>query len=173
MSSSTTRALRINTVELLRQPGTRRTVEAAVAPVDLGIDDPRLGDRMVGVELAVDATVDGIVVTGAVTVTWDDECRRCLRALVETSAVPVDELYQQHVSDPDAFELGTDALDLAPMVRDAVLLALAGPPPLCRPDCAGICPVCGADRNEAPCACDTEVRDDRWAALDALRDPDA
>ena len=34
----------------------------------------------------------------------------------------------------------------------------------------GICPVCGADRNAAPCGCVTVARDDRWAALDALRE---
>jgi uncharacterized protein len=40
---------------------------------------------------------------------------------------------------------------------------------LCRDDCAGICPVCGIDRNAGTCDCDTTVRDDRWAALDGLQ----
>ena len=40
---------------------------------------------------------------------------------------------------------------------------------LCRDDCAGICPVCGIDRNTGACDCDTTVRDDRWAALDGLQ----
>ena len=43
--------------------------------------------------------------------------------------------------------------------------------PLCRPDCLGLCPTCGADRNEEPCTC-AEPGDPRWAALDVLRVPD-
>jgi uncharacterized protein len=163
----TERSLRLNTVDLLHQPGARREIVARVAPTELGIDEPRLqGD--LDVALVAESTIDGVLVTGSIGVTWDDECRRCLRELVRVEAVPVEELYQEHVSEPDAFELGAAALDLSPMVRDAVLLALAGPPPLCRPDCAGICPTCGADRNDVDCGCDTTVRDDRWAALDDL-----
>ena len=55
-----------------------------------------------------------------------------------------------------------------PFTRDAVLLELPLAP-LCRPDCAGLCPTCGADLNEGPCACPPAEGDPRWAALDALR----
>jgi uncharacterized protein len=162
------RSLRVNTVELLRQPGERREVVADVEVADLGVDDPRTTGAPVHVDLTAESTVDGIVVRGTLEVTWRDECRRCLRELVRTSRVEVDELYQDSVSDPEAFELGPDALDLTPMVRDSALLALADPPSLCRDDCAGICPVCGVDRNERSCSCDTTVRDERWSALDDL-----
>ncbi len=60
-------------------------------------------------------------------------------------------------------------VDLAPLVRDAVLLGLP-PAPLCEEGCLGLCPVCGANRNEARCSCDASPPDPRWAALDALRD---
>jgi uncharacterized protein len=163
------RTLRLNTVELLRQPGTRRPVETEVAPVELGVADSRVGHAEVTVELVAESTLDGIVVRGHLTVPWTDQCRRCLRELTDASTIDVEELYQHEVSDPDAFEIGPDALDLTSLVRDGILLALVGPPPLCADDCAGICPVCGADRNEGECGCDTAVRDDRWAALDQLR----
>jgi uncharacterized protein len=165
------RTLRLNTVELLRQPGTRRLVEVDVAPSDLGVTDPRLGDA-VTVRLVAESTIDGIVVRGDLTVPSTDQCRRCLRDLAGTSTIDVDELYQHEVSDPDAFEIGSDALDLSSLVRDGILLALVGPPPLCADDCAGICPVCGIDHNEQACECDTTVRDERWAALDQLRSDD-
>lgn len=161
------RALRLNTVELLRQPGTRRPVDVEVAPAELAIDDPRISDA-IEVDLEAESTNNGIVVTGTVGVEWSDECRRCLRPVQATVGVEVDELYQDDVSDPDAFEIGPDALDLAPMVRDHVLLALDTPGPLCRDDCAGICPSCGAELADGPCGCDTTVRDERWAALDDL-----
>ncbi|MGA1333101.1 MAG: hypothetical protein ACO31D_08090 [Ilumatobacteraceae bacterium] len=40
---------------------------------------------------------------------------------------------------------------------------------MCRNDCPGLCPQCGADRATAKCSCVVETRDERWAALDALR----
>jgi uncharacterized protein len=166
-----TRALRLNTVELLRQPGLRREVETSVTPADLDVADQRLTDH-VDVSLVAESTVDGIVLTGTVSVRWVDECRRCLIRIDRIEAMEVDELYQDEVVDDDAFEIGRDALDLTSTVRDAVVLALADPPPLCRADCAGICPVCGADRNATRCACDTEVRDERWSALEGLDLPD-
>ncbi|MFZ9580934.1 MAG: YceD family protein [Ilumatobacteraceae bacterium] len=42
--------------------------------------------------------------------------------------------------------------------------------PVCRPDCAGLCPACGADRNGGDCGCRIETPDPRWAGLDAIRD---
>jgi uncharacterized protein len=164
------RDLRVNTVELLRQRGNRRAVETVLDPADLDVEDERITGP-VDVRLSLESTLDGIEVAGAVTVPWADECRRCLRAVVGVATADVHELFQERVVDPDAFEIEGDQLDLAPMVRELVLLELPDAP-LCRPDCAGICPVCGADRNEAPCDCDTTVRDERWAALDQLRTDD-
>ena len=71
--------------------------------------------------------------------------------------------------DPEAFPIENGQLDLAPMVREEVLLGVPDAP-LCRDDCAGICPSCGADLNDGPCGCTTTVRDERWAVLDQLRD---
>jgi len=67
---------------------------------------------------------------------------------------------------------GDTALELDQMVRDAVVV---GQPVrvLCRPDCEGLCPTCGADRNAEPCDHgDEQVIDPRWEALRGLRLPD-
>lgn len=61
-------------------------------------------------------------------------------------------------------------LDLRPPVHDYVLLAFPVQP-LCRPDCAGLCQVCGGNRNEAACACQTDEREPRFALLHQLRFP--
>jgi uncharacterized protein len=77
----------------------------------------------------------------------------------------------EHLDDTDEAEtypLAGDTLDLAPMARDAVLLELPLAP-LCREDCVGLCPTCGADRNEQPCDCDQLLANPAWAALDSLR----
>jgi uncharacterized protein len=79
----------------------------------------------------------------------------------------VDELYQIQPLDPDAYVIRDGQLDLAPLVRETVLLEL-DTERLCRDDCAGLCPVCGVDRNRSECSCDTVVRDDRWAGLEGF-----
>jgi len=54
----------------------------------------------------------------------------------------------------DRMRLNTDYLDLAPLVRDAIHLAVPIAP-ACRPDCKGLCAECGADLNQGPCSCAT------------------
>jgi uncharacterized protein len=43
--------------------------------------------------------------------------------------------------------------------------------PLCRPDCRGLCPTCGANRNQQPCECKEASADPRWSALRQLHPP--
>jgi uncharacterized protein len=62
-------------------------------------------------------------------------------------------------------------LDLRPPVHDYVLLAFPIQS-LCRPDCAGLCQVCGGNRNEVPCTCQTDAGDPRFALLKQLRLPE-
>jgi uncharacterized protein len=164
---SSTGALVVNAAEMLRVPGTNRHIDVVLAPSAVRLDDGRLaGD--IEIELDLDSTLDGIVVTGRLVAPWHGSCRRCLRELDGVAGVDVQELYQVRVTDPDAFPIVDGQLDLTEMVREDVLLELPDAP-LCRHDCAGLCPVCGIDRNEASCSCDTTVRDDRWAALGELR----
>ena len=54
------------------------------------------------------------------------------------------------------------------MVLDALFVSLPLLP-LCREDCRGICALCGADLNVAPCQCDEVLVDPRWSGLDVLR----
>ena len=58
-------------------------------------------------------------------------------------------------------------LDLAEMLREQFYLALPMQP-LCRPDCQGLCPSCGIDRNVETCQCKTEWVDPRLSVLQAL-----
>lgn len=56
-------------------------------------------------------------------------------------------------------------IDLDPVVREQLLLALPGYP-VCQESCKGLCPVCGTNLNERDCGCDRRVPDPRWAALE-------
>ena len=77
-------------------------------------------------------------------------------------------------SEPSAAEelrseyVGDGELDVAAWAHDQVALALPEPI-LCRPDCAGLCPVCGKNLNEEPHEHEDVAADPRWAALEALR----
>jgi uncharacterized protein len=55
-------------------------------------------------------------------------------------------------------------IDLDPIVREQLLLALPSYP-VCKDDCKGLCPVCGANLNDRECGCDRHVPDPRWAGL--------
>lgn len=162
--------LLINAAELLRRPGSERSVELQTTIAELGItDDERLpADGEVDVRIRLESLTDGIVVDGVVHAPWTGTCRRCLASAAGVTNSEVHELYQQVLTDPDAFEIVGDQLDVRQMVREIVLLD-APATPLCRIDCAGLCPECGADLGVEPCACQVEQSDPRWDALSELR----
>jgi len=162
--------LLVNAAELLRQPGSRRHVDTAVPRDDLDVDDPRL-EGEVRVELVAESTLDDVVVSGTLTVGWNDQCRRCLRPLHPDLCVDVEERYATAESpavNDHAFPIEHGQLDLRPMIREGILLAVTDAP-LCRDDCPGLCPICGADLVDGPCGCAVAERDERWAVLDQLR----
>jgi uncharacterized protein len=71
-------------------------------------------------------------------------------------------------------ELGTlvvedEHLDTEPLIAEQILLEVPMKP-LCTPECRGLCPRCGADRNLTPDCCEEPAGDERWEALGALRD---
>lgn len=160
--------LLVNVLELLRRPGSSRDVEAEVESAAFEFDDPRIAERSVSVRLRLESLSDGITVGGTVTLGVRGECRRCLRPIDDDVSVVVSELFQVTLQDPDAYPIEQDQAALLPMVREHILLAVPLAP-LCRPECAGLCPVCGRDMNEGTCDCATPAVDERWAVLDQLR----
>ena len=108
--------------------------------------------------------------SGTIDVPWRGVCRRCLTPLEAVLHVAVRDRYTADPTpDDDAFEIDRGQIDLASMVRDEVLLALADER-VCRDDCPGLCPVCGHDLSLGPCGCDAATVDDRWSVLDELRE---
>jgi uncharacterized protein len=160
--------LHVNAAELLREPGLRRHVSAVLEPTEVeAAHDAIAGDVTADLELV--STLDDIELSGTIELPWRGECRRCLRPLAETIVVDVEERYaEQPEEHGDAFPIEHGQIDLAPMVREHLLLVVDDPRS-CRPDCPGLCPVCGADLNVGRCRCDTQVTDERWAVLDQLR----
>lgn len=66
-------------------------------------------------------------------------------------------------------EVAGDTLDTEPCVAEQVLLEMPTHP-LCREECAGLCPRCGRNLNDGACGCAPPDSDPRWGALAALRD---
>lgn len=163
------RSLLVNATELLREPGTRKHVREVVSGSDMDPGHEAIaGD--VTVTLDLESTLDDVGVTGTIEVPWQGHCRRCLKPMTETIAVDVDERYRDAPGpDDDAFPIERGQLDLRPMVREEVLLAV-DELRVCRPDCPGLCPVCGRDVSVEPCDCDATLVDERWSVLDQLRD---
>jgi uncharacterized protein len=159
--------LRVPARELLREPGTRRDIATTIEPAVLGIVDDRTAGP-IAIELSAVSSVDSVAIAGTITVPWTSACRRCLVTVDGSSTVAVEEMYRDVVgADDDAYELEGDQIDLVGPIREYVMIELPTDP-LCRAECAGLCPVCGADRNVDDCGCDTTVRDERWAVLDQL-----
>jgi uncharacterized protein len=101
-------------------------------------------------------------------------CRRCLTTVESPVSEDVHLLFtesgDEDADDPDVFRIPprAHAIDLRPAIREQWLLAVPEFP-LCREDCKGLCPKCGADLNAGPCQCPPET-DHRWDALRQVRD---
>lgn len=113
--------LRVNASELLRRPGSQKTVELSSLLAELEVVDPVrfADDAEVSVRLHLEALNDGIVVDGELSVPWHGVCRRCLADTGGTQVSEVHELYQRTVTDPEAFEIVGDQLDLRDVWRGA------------------------------------------------------
>ena len=151
------------------------------APKDLGtavIGVPAGSD--LELDLRLEAVMEGVLVTGAIRGQAVGECVRCLDEVTEPVDVALSELFvyperaaaaaEDGDEDEDLHELDGDFLDLEPALRDAVVPMLPFQP-VCRPDCPGLCPVCGARLADSPGHAH-ETLDPRWAALGGLAGTD-
>jgi uncharacterized protein len=167
MTSFNLRQLRLRSGEQYRDEQ-----EIALEPLEFG------GQRYVPVPEAVQAELE---ISRASTGTLFElrlrgrlhgPCQRCLNDAVLDVPISARE-YQ--AADPGAADelrspyVADDRLDLSGWARDSLALALPEQI-LCRADCAGLCPVCGADLNLEPHEHAEERSDPRWAALAELRD---
>ena len=165
----------LDTRELGRRPGSQREVSRSVpAPADLGIEVLRVPEgSQVDLDLRLEAVMEGVLVTGTARAGLEGECVRCLGQIDDEIEVALQELYVYDDRDHDPDEddevsmLQDDLLDLEPLLRDAVVLALPFQP-LCQPDCPGLCPECGARLLDDPDHGHEEPVDPRWAALTGL-----
>jgi uncharacterized protein len=168
-------ALAVDVRELLQRPGAHKHVVLRAALPDLATPVASVpAGSPVSVDAEVESVVEGLLVTGKVGATVTLRCVRCLRDVDDELEAEVRELFAargaRNADDEDEgyAVLPDDRLPLDTMVRDTLVLAFPSFP-LCRPDCAGLCPECGADRNADCGHGGSGATDPRWAALAGLR----
>jgi uncharacterized protein len=152
----------------------------AYAPGELVIEDERLRLlRLPTVSGQIHRAGRRLKVHGRLAAQVQVECDRCLKFV----ALPVDSKFKLEYVTPEdyqaqhAVELKEDDLDFAvfdgevidldELVAEELLLAVPAHV-LCKDNCKGICPVCGEDRNQLDCGCETAEIDPRWAGLKKL-----
>ncbi len=164
---------RIDVHDLLGHPGASRrsdvlgTIEGLATELVAVPDDAPLGGS-----LLLESVVEGVLVSGSITGTWTVRCARCLTEFTQPFSVDVQELFiadaaeldgDDDEGDDDTYELVEEAIDPDQLVRDTVGVEMPFAP-LCRPDCRGLCEICGGDRNTGGCP-GHETIDPRFAVL--------
>jgi uncharacterized protein len=173
--------VKISVAPLLKQPyGATETYDLGESPITAHSEHAALleiGARAVDGTARLTHTNPGVLVQGTVTADVELECSRCLDRFIARVPARVEEQYYATidvvsgapVTEPprDARTVGHDfVIDVTPLIREHVLLELPLKP-LCREDCAGICPICGVDQNVRAHRHD-EIADERWSQLRAL-----
>ena len=166
--------LMIDTRELGRRPGSMRPVARSVpAPADLGVDVLGVPEGSpLDLDLRLEAVMEGVLVSGTVSAQVEGQCVRCLDPIARGLVVDLQELYaypdREYDEDEETelHQVEGDLMDLEPVLRDAVVLARPFQP-VCRDDCPGLCPQCGARLEDDP-EHGHDVADPRWAALQGL-----
>ncbi|MGO0122167.1 YceD family protein [Desulfothermobacter acidiphilus] len=105
-----------------------------------------------------------LLAVGEVLTVVELNCSRCLKPFPYTLKTRWEEKWRLLPEGEKDQELSGEELDLAPCVLESLVLALPMKP-LCREDCAGLCPECGHDLNQGPCSCSLAPLDPRWAEL--------
>ncbi len=163
--------IKINVAEIKKQliGSTSYHYDLSPADLDLSREDADLTGP-ISADFTLSNGGDLILLKGELHFSVKGQCARCLKDVTVALEAPLDERYYPEGTEnleEDAFTYKYDVVDVTDALRESLLLSVPARF-LCKPDCKGICPVCGADRNVAPCHCDTRTIDPRLQALEAL-----
>jgi DUF177 domain-containing protein len=162
--------LNLRTIKLRSGEQFRDEQEIELEPLELGGQRYLPVPQKVPAELTITRASTGTVFELSFHVRLHGPCYRCLEDAVLDLPISVRE-YQATAPESDEMRtpyLEEDNLDLSAWARDALALELPDKI-LCRPECAGLCPVCGKDLNAEPHEHDEPKADSRWSALAELK----
>lgn len=115
-------------------------------------------------------TAQGLLVQVKISAMVDYDCGRCLTSFSQSSKTDFTELYafsSNSITDSELIVPEDAHIDLTPLIREYMLLEVPMSP-LCRPDCKGLCPICGENFNNATCNHENDSIDPRLAILKSL-----
>lgn len=173
----------VNVAPLLKQPvGAQADYRVAESPIDPHGENSGLreaGAVSIDADIVATHTNPGAYLEGEADASLEATCSRCLASIEAPVHAEFAEQYYARfgvvAGEPlgeaptDAKTIGSDFnIDLTPLLREELILATPFAP-LCRPDCKGLCAVCGEDLNRRPHEHETAV-DERLAKLEKLRD---
>ncbi len=161
----------MNLHELLITPGARTSFRQELSPdrlelpAVLSYNVPPVGEG------EIENTAGVLTLHGSIKAGLRCRCDRCAREFDRDVTIPLDVPLAAHPEDeedPDYYPLEGDELDLDDLLETSYILEM-DTRFLCREDCKGLCPRCGADLNLGPCGCKKE-KDPRLAVLEQLLD---
>jgi uncharacterized protein len=170
----------VNVAQLLKESiGSTRSYEVdEVVDLDVAGDS---GGGLVHGDVTLTRTNRGIIAKGSFDTMVKIACSRCLNEFqcplhleIIEEYFPLTDIFTGAPlalpeDNPEAFTINEQhILDLTEAIRQSILIALPMKP-LCREDCAGICPTCGKNLNEDSCGCSHETIDPRWAKLASIK----
>lgn len=172
--------LEFNVAQLLKETtGATRSYEIEATVTDEFSDDLAVVSSLTG-QVRFLRTGPNILATGRLKAAIEKSCGRCLTPFIAVVALELEEeffptldivtgLAITRAEDIEPANLIDEQhiLDLTEVVRQELLLA-SEESRYCRPNCRGLCPICGQDRNINPCKCEEEAVDPRWAGLQAI-----
>lgn len=160
--------IKINVAEIKRRLVGEKTLAYDLTPEELDIqskDMDIIGD--IRCDGSISNAGDVLLLQVAMSARVRRTCGRCLKEFTAvTKAEVVEKFYPASAEnvENDAFVYDSDVIDITEPLREGLLLA-EPMQALCKPDCRGLCPVCGADLNDGDCGCDRSTVDPRLAAL--------
>jgi uncharacterized protein len=167
--SATTSPLAVPVFDLMHRAGEMRELEID-APVAEGFGNAVIGVKAgseVHLDVRLEALHDGILVTAQADVTAEGECIRCLDPVSDDVQVDIAELFAYSEDEAFDYTVVDEHVDLEPLVRDAVVLALPFQP-VCRPDCPGLDPETGEKLSAGSSREPAPRIDPRWSALEGF-----
>lgn len=164
----------IDTRTLGRRPGASKDVRRDV-PVETELGVPGVisipEGAVITFDVLLESVVEGVLVTGKVHAPATGQCARCLEPIEEEVRLDITELFaypdsttEETTEEEEVGRLVDDLIDLEPVARDALVLALPQAP-LCSADCQGLCAGCGGKWADLEPNHGHETIDPRWAAL--------
>ncbi len=160
--------IKINVAEIKKRLVGEKTLAFDLTPAELEISPEEMAiEGLVSLKGCISNAGDVLLLQVSMSAKVKRMCGRCLKIFTGAAQAEVIEKFYPASAENienDAFVYDSDVIDITEPLREGLLLA-EPMQALCKPDCRGLCPVCGADLNDGDCGCDRFAADPRLAAL--------